>query len=85
MTRPGYENKGLAGILPGDFASRFVYDEAAKGFKGPTGHMIFFRDVTFLDISSSNIRRRVNEGKSISFLVPDAVRHYIIKNGLYKD
>jgi len=84
MTRPGYENKGLKGILPPSFASQFLYDAGQKGFRGPTGHTLFFREVTFLDISSSNIRQRIKEGKSITYLVPDAVRHYISKNNLYK-
>ena len=83
MTRPGYEDRGLEGILPADFASRFTYDDTVKGFRGPTGHVIFFRGVTFLDISSSDIRQRVRAGKSIKYLVPDAVRHYIAKNSLY--
>ena len=56
MTRPGYVNQGLETILTPEFASRFIYDEAVKGFSGPTGHIIFFREVTFLDIASSNIR-----------------------------
>jgi nicotinate-nucleotide adenylyltransferase len=85
MTRPGYANKGLEVILPAVFASRFSFDQTIQGFKGPTGHTIFFREVTFLDISSSDIRRRVREGKSIAYLVPDAVRHYIAKNMLYKE
>lgn len=84
MTRPGYEYRGLQGILPPDFAARFRYDEGLKGWTGPTGHTIFFREVTFLDISSSNIRTRVKEGRSIAYLVPDPVRRYIIKNQLYK-
>jgi len=83
MKRPGYEDRGLEGILPADFASRFTYDDTVKGFRGPTGHVIFFRGVTFLDISSSDIRQRVRAGKSIKYLVPDAVRHYIAKNSLY--
>ena len=83
MTRPGYEDRGLEGILPADFASRFTYDDTVKGFRGPTGHVIYFRGVTFLDISSSDIRQRVRAGKSIKYLVPDAVRHYIAKNSLY--
>jgi nicotinate-nucleotide adenylyltransferase len=85
MTRPGYEEKGLKGILPADFANQFTYDDTVKGFRGPTGHVIYFRGVTFLDISSSDIRQRAKNGKSIKFLVPEAVRHYIMKNSLYKD
>jgi nicotinate-nucleotide adenylyltransferase len=84
MTRPGYENKGLAGIVPPEFSARFVYDDAVQGYKGPAGHTIYFREVTFLDISSSNIRQRAAVGKSITYLVPDSVRHYITKNQLYK-
>ena len=85
MTRPGYEDRGLEGILPADFASRFTYDDTVKGFRGPTGHFIYFRGVTFLDISSSDIRQRIRAGKSIKYLVPDAVRHYIAKNSLYRN
>jgi len=85
MTRPGYENKGLEGILPASFSSRCNYDDDVKGFRGPTGHVIFFREVTFLDISSSDIRQRVKQGKSIKFLVPESIRHYIAKNSLYKN
>ena len=85
MTRPGYENLGLETILTPEFASRFTYDETVKGFRGPTGRMICFREVTFLDIASSNIRKRAKEGKTITYLVPDSVRHYIVKNSLYRD
>jgi len=85
MTRPGYEDRGLKGILPSDFASQFIYDDKVKGFRGPTGHVIYFRGVTFLDISSSDIRQRASEGKSIKYLVPESVRHYIMKNSLYKN
>ena len=85
MTRPGYEDRGLDGILPADFASRFEYDDSVKGLRGPTGHVIYFRGVTFLDISSSDIRQRAREGRSIKYLVPETVRHYIMKNSLYRN
>ncbi|HQJ31018.1 MAG TPA: nicotinate (nicotinamide) nucleotide adenylyltransferase, partial [Syntrophales bacterium] len=84
MTRPGYENKGLEGILPPEFAARFHYEAQGNGFRGPTGYMIYFREVTFLDISSSRIRQRVREGRSITYLTTDPVRHYIVNNGLYR-
>ena len=84
MTRPGYEQKELNSIFPSEFAARFAYDPAIYGFKGPTGHVIYFRHVTFLDISSSRIREMVKTGQSARYLIPDSVRHYIDKNGLYK-
>jgi nicotinate-nucleotide adenylyltransferase len=85
MTRPGYMNRGLEEILTPEFASRFEYDEGARGFRGPTGHLIYFREVTFLDIASSNIRKRAEERKDIHYLVTDEVRHYIAKNSLYRE
>lgn len=43
-----------------------------------------FVDVPLLDISSTEIRRRVRTGASVRFWVPDAVAHYIETHGLYR-
>ncbi|HSJ52503.1 MAG TPA: nicotinate-nucleotide adenylyltransferase [Anaerolineae bacterium] len=37
-----------------------------------------------LDISSTDLRARVREGRPISFLLPSAVETYIAENGLYR-
>ena len=37
-----------------------------------------------MDISSRELRERVADGASIRFMVPDAVREYIIDHGLYR-
>ena len=37
-----------------------------------------------LDISSSDLRLRMAQGKSVRYLVPDAVDEYIREQGLYK-
>jgi nicotinate-nucleotide adenylyltransferase len=40
-------------------------------------------DIPTLNISSTEIRHLVKQGKSINYLVPDSVRAYILKNKLY--
>jgi nicotinate-nucleotide adenylyltransferase len=45
---------------------------------------VTYIDVPRIDISSSALRRRIREGRSIDFLVPDAVGVYIEREGLYR-
>lgn len=40
--------------------------------------------ITPIEVSSEDIRKRLKEGKSIRYLVPDKVRDYVIKHNLYK-
>jgi nicotinate-nucleotide adenylyltransferase len=42
-------------------------------------------DSPILEISSSDIRRRVASGLSIRYLVPEVVRRHIERQGLYRD
>ncbi len=40
--------------------------------------------ITPIEVSSEDIRKRIREGRSIRYLVPEKVRQYILKRGLYK-
>jgi nicotinate-nucleotide adenylyltransferase len=40
--------------------------------------------ITPIEVSSEDIRKRLREGKSIRYLVPEKVRSYITKHNLYK-
>jgi len=42
-------------------------------------------EVPLVEISATEIRRRVAQGRSIRYLVPDAVREYIAAHGLYRE
>jgi len=50
--------------------------------EAPAG-AIFVADMPALEISSTDIRRRCNDGKNIRYLVPDAVAHHIQTNQTY--
>ncbi|MBU4140367.1 MAG: nicotinate-nicotinamide nucleotide adenylyltransferase, partial [Candidatus Omnitrophica bacterium] len=41
-------------------------------------------EVSALDISSTGIRKRIRAKKPIRYLVPEEVRKYILKKGLYR-
>jgi nicotinate-nucleotide adenylyltransferase len=84
MTRPGWRKGSLRKGLPPDDAKRFTYDRKARGYRGPSGKFISFTGVTQLDIESTDIRDRVKSGRSVRYLVPDAVREYMERQGLYK-
>lgn len=40
--------------------------------------------VPSIDLSATQVRERVTQGRSIRYLVPDAVREYIATHGLYR-
>ncbi len=47
------------------------------------GAVIHTVDTRLIDISSTEIREKCSAGESIRYLVPDGVREYICKEGLY--
>ena len=49
------------------------------------GYNFTFAKMNFQDISSSNIRKNIQEGHDISEFVTDKVKGYIEQNGLYKN
>lgn len=83
-SRPGVETENPLSFLPVALQGEFDYDKDFKKLKHRSGTEVIFLEETFLDISSTRIRRLVAEGQSIRYLVPDAVEGYIQQHGLYR-
>ena len=50
----------------------------------PEARKVTVLDAPLLPISATHIRKNIKEGKSIRYLVPDAVREEIERNGYYR-
>jgi nicotinate-nucleotide adenylyltransferase len=66
-------------------ATRPGYEIARFEREAPTSDpRVSVMDIPALSISSTDIRRRVEEGEPIRYLVPEGVQTYIDKAGLYR-
>jgi nicotinate-nucleotide adenylyltransferase len=83
IQRPGFPSDILESFLP-TLGVRFERRGPANRFAAPSGYEVIPTEATLMDISSTKIREKVAAGKSIRFLVPEAVRSYIRENGLYR-
>lgn len=71
VIRPGFDAKG--------FLKMSVRDHPESAGR------IHLLKVPALGISSTDIRRRVRQGQSIRYLLPEPARLFILDNNLYKD
>jgi nicotinate-nucleotide adenylyltransferase len=65
---------------PGDSIDLSALERQVPG----TQAKVRFVDAPLLEISSSDIRRRIREGMSYRYYMPPAVYQYILKNELYR-
>lgn len=68
-TRPGFHGKDM--------------EQKLNEIKSKYKEEIFSIEVPSLAISSTDIRSRIKNGKTIRYLLPEAVEHYIRNNELY--
>jgi nicotinate-nucleotide adenylyltransferase len=80
--RPGYNAEKFSDFLA-SVDARFEWNACRNCYCHPSGNILIMRDTTLMDISATQIRERIAKKKSIRFLVPEIVREYIEKTGLY--
>jgi len=79
------DRKGIEAYLNAHVSgATYRYSETDAGFIDAKKPPIFFFDVTLLDISSTDIRKRIRRGRSLQYLVPPQVDAYIAEKGLYR-
>jgi nicotinate-nucleotide adenylyltransferase len=83
IQRPGFPSDVLESFLP-TLGVAFGKKIPGNRFVAPSGYEVISMEATLMDISSTKIREKVADGKSIRFLVPEAVRSYIHCNNLYR-
>jgi nicotinate-nucleotide adenylyltransferase len=86
LSRPGYPRPDWREVVSPEVADSFKKTSTEPStVEHTSGHKIFFHETTPLDISASDIRRRIGLRKSARYLLPEPVRNYILQNGLYLD
>lgn len=92
-SRPGYEDRDILNALTKNITNKYK-DLSFKVLEKKRNYIrivvnksrfsIFVTKIPALNISATDIRKRISNGRSVSDLVPEGVEAYIKKNRLYR-
>lgn len=83
MIRPESQTTLLNGQLQQTLMSVFRYEPEIKAWTHASGHTLYFKEIAYLDISSTQIRELIGKGRSVRYLIPAEVEAYIAQHKLY--
>ncbi len=83
VERPDAVVASISSSLPPDILHDFGYFDAEKRLAHKSGYSVYYTKGVPLEISSTSVRRLARLGRSIRFLVPEAVENYIKEHKLY--
>jgi nicotinate-nucleotide adenylyltransferase len=87
ISRPGYDLEAASRVLGGRLRGRIrvVGPEDRPEETWFESERVFLVRIDALDVSSTDIRRRLREGRPVSGLVPRSVEDYLHHHRLYKE
>lgn len=83
IDRPGMKHDELYSYIE-SLETAYKKDNKNDIYVNFYGNHIYLKRATLMDISSTKIRQNIKNDRSINFMVPDMVKEYIIRKGLYK-
>ena len=84
LTRPPAERGSLAAWIPPELAADLVLSpDGQEARHRSAGTWLRRVPIAALDISSTDVRRRLSEGRSVRYLLPDPVLAAVVQSGVY--
>jgi nicotinate-nucleotide adenylyltransferase len=84
LRRPGSERKNPEDLTPQRYWAAFHPDkDGNRWIHTPSGLSVYFLNNPLIDISSSEIRERIQTGRSVRYMMQEKVAAYIHEHGLY--
>jgi nicotinate-nucleotide adenylyltransferase len=84
MTRPAGAPGSLEQWLPPALAGGFEFSaDGSSGRHRESGARLQRLAITALDVSSSDVRARLREARSVRYLLPEAIHDAVVRSGVY--
>ncbi len=86
MTRPPTPEGSLREWVPAPLAGALRFEADGRAARHcEAGTRVALVEITALDVSASDVRARLRAGRSVRYLLPDAVREIIEASGAYAE
>jgi len=84
MVQMGSQKNISSAPFPKALVPNFRYDPGERAWVHLSGHLVYFKEISFLDISSTRVRELIEKGETAKYLIPAEVEAYIQNYGLYR-
>lgn len=84
MTRPPASHGSLADWIPAELAAELILaPNRQEARHRSAGTWLRHVPIAALDVSSTDLRQRLSEGRSVRYLLPDPVLDAVVQSGVY--